>query len=70
MIWTDAFKDCNEDKIVATTNVNIGNQRIAQIAGAKETNAGSNPCLRHEVKVTLTMNGLNGYGADIVWILI
>ena len=52
--WKDAFKDCDENQIVAT-NVRIGSRRLSQILGAKEAKVEANPCLRHEVKVTLDM---------------
>ena len=52
--WKDAFKDCDDKQIVAT-NVRIGSQRFPQILGAKEARVEANPCVRHEVRVTLDM---------------
>ena len=68
VIWKDAFKDCNDDQIVAT-NVFVDNQGYAQVHGPMEADVRANPCSKHELKVTLHMKSPNS-NPDIVWSLV
>ena len=66
--WEDAFKDCDENQIVAT-NVHLGNKIIVVPKlnlGKKEAVVVASPCLRHVVKVSLHVKGPSGR-VDIKW---
>ena len=62
--WKDAFKDC-EDSQIDATDVRIENRRFPQIHYAKEAKVQANPCLRHDVMVTLDMKDMPGQPSTV-----
>ena len=56
--WEDAFKDCDEINVV-TTNVNVDTKIFAQLFSAKEANVRADPCLKHEISVTIDIKRRN-----------